>query len=82
MLALEAEKEALSAALFKNGDGYSLPDLRRECGEIPDPALLAELVEEGTQEIESLRSSYKVLLEERTRLKNAFSSIGGGPVGG
>ena len=77
MLALEAEKELLSAALFKNGDGYSFPDLRRECEEIPDPALLAELVEEGTGEMESLRSHYKVLLEERTRLNNAFSSLGG-----
>jgi len=77
MLALEAEKEAIFSDLSRNGDGYSLPDLRRECGEIPDPALLAELVEEGTGEIESLRSSYKELLEGRTRLNNEFSSLGG-----
>ncbi len=76
-LALEAEKETINASLLKNGDGYSIADLRRECGEVPDPALLGDLVESGTLEIGALRSSYEVLVEERTRLRNVFSSLGG-----
>ncbi len=77
VLALEQEKEALKISLLRNGDGFSLKELEKEVREVPDPAVLGDMVAILLEEIESLRSSQKELLEKRTRLDNEFSALGG-----
>ncbi|EQD53696.1 hypothetical protein B1A_12284, partial [mine drainage metagenome] len=77
LMALDAEREALQGALLKNGDGLLIPDLVRECGEISEPGLLGDEVNARIQEIEALRAGQKILLEERSRVKRSFDSLGG-----